>query len=318
MYLSFFGFREPPFQLSPDPRFFFYSKKHQEAFSHILYGIKERKGFIVITGEVGTGKTTLCRLLLATLDSSIRTALLFNPQWTALELLQSINQDFGLTGKGETKKALLDELNRFLIDLLGRGGTALLIIDEAQLLTVECLEEIRLLSNLETDRSKLIQILLIGQPELNEKLARHELRQLRQRISVMWEVKPLDRDEVAAYLALRIEMAGGKGRVVFAPKAIDRIDEYSGGFPRLINIIADQALLAGYVAETTFLSDSIVRQAIDELRQKDLLSSEREGGRKGVLVFSLILLILALLSGWIWKEEVFPRFFSTLIAEIAR
>ena len=313
MYLPFFGFKEPPFKLSPDPRFFFSSKKHQEAFSHILYGLKERKGFIVITGEVGTGKTTLCRLLLAKLDPTVRTALLFNPQLTTVELLQSINQDFGLKGEGQTKKALLDELNRFLLDLLAQGGNALLIIDEAQLLTPECLEEIRLLSNLETDQSKLIQILLIGQPELKETLSKHELRQLRQRISILYEIEPLDREEVAAYIQSRIEVAGGKEKVAFAPKAFDRIYAFSKGFPRLINIVADQALLAAYVANTTFISDTIVQQAVEELKKGDAAHrvsprvKKEAGERSKALVWGFAVLVPFLLLGLIWREGLFSR-----------
>jgi general secretion pathway protein A len=313
MYLSFFGFKEPPFKLSPDPRFFFSSKKHQEAFSHILYGLKERKGFIVVTGEVGTGKTTLCRLLLAKLDPTVRTALLFNPQLTTVELLQSINQDFGLKGDGQTKKALLDELNRFLLDLLAQGGNALLIIDEAQLLTTECLEEIRLLSNLETDQSKLIQILLIGQPELKEKLSQHALRQLRQRISIMYEIEPLDREEVTAYIESRIEVAGGKEKVSFAPKAIDRIYAFSNGFPRLINVVADQALLAAYVANTTFISETLVKQAVEELKKVDATAPSRLPAKQTAFLsryavaWGLALLVPILLAGLLWKGGLFSQ-----------
>jgi general secretion pathway protein A len=312
MYLPFFGFKEPPFKLSPDPRFFFSSKKHQEAFSHILYGLKERKGFIVVTGEVGTGKTTLCRLLLAKLDPTVRTALLFNPQLTTVELLQSINQDFGLKGDGQTKKALLDELNRFLLDLLAQGGNALLIIDEAQLLTTECLEEIRLLSNLETDQSKLIQILLIGQPELKEKLAQHTLRQLRQRISIMYEIEPLDREEVTAYIASRIEVAGGKEKVAFAPKAIHRIYAFSNGFPRLINVVADQSLLAAYVANTTFISEALVQQAVEELKKSDTTNPSRLPRKQPAFARYAVaggvgLFVLFLLAGLLWKGGLFFR-----------
>lgn len=312
MYLPFFGFKEPPFKLSPDPRFFFSSKKHQEAFSHILYGLKERKGFIVVTGEVGTGKTTLCRLLLAKLDPTVRTALLFNPQLTTVELLQSINQDFGLKGEGQTKKALLDELNRFLLDLLAQGGNALLIIDEAQLLTTECLEEIRLLSNLETDQSKLIQILLIGQPELKETLSQHTLRQLRQRISILYEIEPLDREEVAAYIESRIEVAGGKEKAAFAPKAVNRIYAFSNGFPRLINIVADQALLAAYVANTTFISETLVQQAVEELKKADTATASRlpvkqtaSLGRYAIpFAWGLAFLVPILLAGFFWKGRL--------------
>ncbi len=320
MYLKFFGFSEPPFKLSPDPRFFFFSKKHDEAFSHILYGLKERKGFIVIIGEVGTGKTTLCRLLLSKLEPSVRTALLFNPQLSTIELLQSINQDFGLRGESHSKKVLLDELNGFLLDLLAQGGNALLIIDEAQLLSVECLEEIRLLSNLETDQEKLIQILLIGQPELKEKLAMKELRQLKQRISLIYEIAPLDREEVAAYIQARVAVAGGDRlgegaatgeRVRFDSKAIDRIYRISQGYPRLINIVADQALLAAYVADTNHVTDAFVQQANEELRKGDLIAAPSGGTGRAegrwvpywAFSFGVLLVLLALL--WSRKEGPF-------------
>ena len=320
MYLKFFGFKEPPFKLSPDPRFFFFSKRHDEAFSHILYGLKERKGFIVIIGEVGTGKTTLCRLLLSKVDPSVRSALLFNPQLSTIELLQSINQDFGLKGESQSKKILLDELNHFLLDLLAQGGNALLIIDEAQLLSVECLEEIRLLSNLETDQEKLIQILLIGQPELKEKLAMKELRQLKQRISLIYEIEPLEREEVAAYIQARIAVAGGESpgegaaageKVRFDPKAVDRIYRFSGGYPRLINIVADQALLAAYVANTNHITESFVAQAADELKQADLPAASPSGGAGlgagrwiPYWAFSFFVLLVVLSAFFLRKEHL--------------
>lgn len=265
MYLEFFRFKEPPFRLSPDPRFFFFSEKHEEAFSHIIYGLKEGNGFIVITGEVGTGKTTLCRLLLSKIEPSVRTALLFNTQLSTLELLQGINQEFGLKWRSRSKKILLDGLNHFLTDLASKGGQALLIIDEAQLLSVECLEEIRLLSNLETEKNKLIQILLIGQPELNAKLEMTELRQLKQRISLRCEIRPLDRSETAAYIKARVQVASGEDAVLFDPKGVDLIYRFSSGFPRLINVIADRSLLAAFVASKEYVTTSHVRQAIHDL-----------------------------------------------------
>lgn len=320
MYLKFFGFKEPPFKLSPDPRFFFFSKRHDEAFSHILYGLKERKGFIVIIGEVGTGKTTLCRLLLSKVDPSVRSALLFNPQLSTIELLQSINQDFGLKGESQSKKVLLDELNRFLLDLLAQGGNALLIIDEAQLLSVECLEEIRLLSNLETDQEKLIQILLIGQPELKEKLAMKALRQLKQRISLIYEIEPLEREEVAAYIQARVAVAGGdrpgegaatREKVRFDPKAIDRIYKFSKGYPRLINIIADQALLAAYVANTNHVTEAFVAQAADELKKTDLPAASASSGTAigasrwiPYWAFSFFLLLIVLSALFLRREHL--------------
>ncbi len=312
MYLKYFGFSTPPFKLVPDPHFFFSSKNHDEAISHIQYGLKERKGFIVIAGEVGTGKTTLCRLLLGQLDSLFKTALLFNPQLSAIELLQSINQDFGLKGKSRSKKKLIDELNQFLLGLLSQGKSALLIIDEAQLLSIACLEEIRLLSNLETDQEKLIQILLIGQPELKEKLAFRSLRQLKQRISLIHEIGPLGREEVGLYIATRIKVAGGADSVTFAPRAIDRIFHFSGGFPRLINVVADQALLAAYVANATYVVESLVIQAIKEL-EKGLSAPSpapvkkvevtRRQGTLGTLLF-LIIVSLLFAAGWYWRDQL--------------
>ncbi|MFQ5779618.1 MAG: AAA family ATPase [Nitrospiria bacterium] len=312
MYLKFFGFKEPPFKLVPDPHFFYCSKKHDEALSHIQYGLKERKGFIVIVGEVGTGKTTLCRLLLGKLDPSIQSALLFNPQLSAIELLQSINQDFGLNGKSRSKKKLIDELNHFLLGLLYQGKTALLIIDEAQLLSIGCMEEIRLLSNLETDQEKLIQILLIGQPELKEKLAFRSLRQLKQRISLIHEIGPLARDEVALYIQSRLRVAGGADSVTFAPRAIDRIVGFSHGFPRLINIVADQALLAAYVANATYVTESLVAQAIGELEKGTLeptsIPAERKipSERRRVVSAFLFLFfgLLLLAGGWYWRDRL--------------
>ncbi|MFQ5580138.1 MAG: ExeA family protein [Nitrospiria bacterium] len=312
MYQKFFGFSTPPFKLIPDPRFFFYSKNHDEAISHIQYGLKERKGFIVIVGEIGTGKTTLCRLLMGRLDWSIKTALLFNPQLSGIELLQSINQDFGLWGKSPSKKLLIDELNGFLLGLLSQGKSALLIVDEAQLLSIGCLEEIRLLSNLETEQEKLIQILLIGQPELKEKLESRSLRQLKQRISLIHEIGPLGKEEVGLYLASRIRAAGGADTVAFSPKAVGRIRHFSKGFPRLINVAADQALLAAYVANATYVTGSLAARAIEELEkgsQKPSLSSLYRwelSSRKGKVGAPLFLIITALLfaAAWYWKDRL--------------
>jgi general secretion pathway protein A len=310
MYQKFFGFNTPPFKLIPDPHFFYCSKNHDEAISHIQYGLKERMGFIVIVGEVGTVNTTLCRLLLGRLDPSFKTALLFNPQLSAIELLQSINQDFGLKGKSRSKKKLIDELNEFLLELLSQGESALLIVDEAQLLSINCLEEIRLLSNLETDQEKLIQILLIGQPELKEKLAFRSLRQLKQRISMVHEIGPLGKEEVGLYIESRIRAAGGADSVTFAPKAIDHICRFSKGFPRLINIAADQALLAAYVASATYVTGSLAVQAIEELEKGSQESSLSSMGkwepsyREGTVTVLLFMMIAALLfaAGWYWKD----------------
>lgn len=310
MYEKFFGFAEEPFRLTPDPRYFFFSKKHEEAFSNVIYGIKERKGFIVITGEVGTGKTTLCRFILNRLDPKIKTSLIFNPNLTTIELLQTINQDFGLSGKSSSKKELIDELNGFLISELSSGGNALLIIDEGQNLPIECMEEIRMLSNLETEDKKLLQILLAGQPELNEKLRLNEMRQLNQRISLRYHIDPLDQTETKEYIMFRLKVAGGREKVHFTNKAIERIYRYSSGIPRLVNIISDKALLAAYVAEARVVTPHIVDGAKEELE-----GMHQSAGRSGYRWIRLrgdndrlftrsgvaVILFLLLTIGLIWS-----------------
>lgn len=319
MYEKFFGFAEEPFRLTPDPRYFFFSKKHEEAFSNVIYGIKERKGFIVITGEVGTGKTTLCRFILNRLDPKIKTSLIFNPNLTTIELLQTINQDFGLSGKSSSKKELIDELNGFLISELSSGGNALLIIDEGQNLPIECMEEIRMLSNLETEDKKLLQILLAGQPELNDKLRLNEMRQLNQRISLRYHIDPLDQTETKEYIMFRLKVAGGREKVHFTNKAIERIYRYSSGIPRLVNIISDKALLAAYVAEARVVTPHIIDGAKEELEGRHQATrrsgyrwirlrgdNDRLFTRSGVVVIFILLLAIGLI--WSYrpgaKDEV--------------
>jgi general secretion pathway protein A len=201
MYLEFFNLREKPFGLTPDPRFLFFSEKHREALDHLLYGIHQREGFVLISGDTGTGKTTLCRALIERLDpNEVATALILNPLLNETELLKAILEDFGLPATGATRKELLDVLNRFLLETLAAGKTAVLIIDEAQNLSTNCLEQVRLLSNLETDKEKLIQIILAGSEELPAKLEKPELRHLQQRISIRYHLRPLDREEARRYL----------------------------------------------------------------------------------------------------------------------
>ncbi|HUJ80140.1 MAG TPA: AAA family ATPase [Nitrospiria bacterium] len=265
MYQQFFQFRRLPFQPTPDPNFFFFTSRHEEAFNQGLYTIRERKGFMVLTGEVGTGKTTLSRLLIEQLGPSVKSSLIFNPNLTTVELLQSINHDFGINGQSYSKKILTDELNRFLLEQLMQDGNAVLIIDEAQTLSVDCLEEVRLLSNLETPRAKLLQILLIGQPELMDKLALPQLRQLNQRIVVRAHLTPLEPQEVADYIRYRLWRAGGREAVHFEAAALELVYRYSGGVPRLVNALCDRALLAAYVRGTRLISGYLMSQAIGEL-----------------------------------------------------
>ncbi|MCM8790281.1 MAG: XrtA-associated ATPase [Candidatus Omnitrophica bacterium] len=265
MYREFFGLKEKPFNITSDPNFLYLSRVHREAFSHLLYGIKERKGFLEITGEVGAGKTTLCRALLSKLDKNTKSAFIFNSTLPEMQLLQAILEDYGLVVEGRSKVSLLKQLNRFLIEELTKGNNVILIIDEAQNLKPSILEEIRMLSNLETDKEKLFQIILVGQPELKNKLNSPGLRQLRQRIAVRFHITPLEKDEVGEYIYHRLNVAGSSGQIVFAPDAVECIHRFSGGIPRLINMVCDKAMLTAYVKETRTITLPIVEKSIQEL-----------------------------------------------------
>ncbi len=263
MYTQFYGFREPPFNITPDPRFLFFSRHHREAFNHLLFGIKERKGFIQITGEVGAGKTTLCRALLQQLGPRYRTALVLNPRMTNNQLIRSILGELGLENRGNDRVVLLDRLNRFLLERAAAGEDVVLVLDDAQAMDPDALEQVRLLSNLETDERKLLQIVLIGQPELRAALDR--LEQLRQRITVRYHLRPLDLAETASYIRHRLQVAGGDSRPIFGRWAIRAVHWHSRGVPRLINAICDKALLCGYVYQTDRLGRRHVRRAVREL-----------------------------------------------------
>jgi len=265
VYESFFGLKERPFNVTSDPNFLFFSKKHREAFDHLIYGIKERKGFLEITGEIGTGKTTLCRALLSQLDEKTKTAFILNSNLPEMQLLLAIVTDLGLSVKPKTKINLLAELNRFLIEELKAGSNVVLIIDEAQNLKAGQLEQIRLLSNLETDKEKLIQIVLVGQPELKEKLDSPELEQLRQRISVRYHILPLDKTEIGDYIYHRLHVAGADGGIVFEPDVMGEIYEYSSGVPRLINLVCDRALLLGFTMETKTITMDMIKRSVEEI-----------------------------------------------------
>jgi general secretion pathway protein A len=265
MYDQFYGFREPPFNITPDPRFLFFSDRHREAYNHILFGIRERKGFIQITGEVGAGKTTLCRALLEELGPGYVTALILNPCLNPTQLLRSILTELGLEPGKADRATCLAMLNRFLLDQLAAGNDVVLLIDEAQDLSSELLEQVRLLSNLETDQRKLLQIVLLGQPELREKLNDRSLRQLRQRITVRYHLTPLSRPEIERYIQHRLQVVGANGRPAFTSWAIRSIFRYSGGIPRLVNAVCDKALLAGFVEGRDLLTWWQVRRAIREL-----------------------------------------------------
>ena len=265
MYTEFFGLDERPFALAPDPKYMFMGRSHREAFAHLVYGIEQGEGFIEVIGQVGTGKTTLCRTLLARLGSDLELAYIFNPSQTEIELLSSINREFGLRARGATRGELIDELNFFLLEKYSAGRQVLLVIDEAQNLGPAVLEQIRLLSNLETENGKLIQIVLIGQPELDENLRRGDLRQLRQRISVRWQLRPFERDEVLEYLEHRLRVAGLRSPNPFTASAARAMYRVSRGVPRILNAVADRALLAAYSRGERSIDAALVYRAAREL-----------------------------------------------------
>ncbi len=258
MYEQSFGLKERPFSLTPDPRFLFLSANHRGALDHLLYGITRREGFLVITGDIGTGKTTICRALLERLDARVQTALILNPMLEEEQLLTAILEDFGIMPPPRaTRKDLIDRLNLFLLEQAQEGG-AVLIIDEAQGLPPPVLEQIRILSNLETDEEKLLQIILVGQRELREKLEHPALCQLNQRISIRYHLIPLRREEMVRYIDHRLLVAGARGGIEFSPGAYRTMYKFSKGVPRLINLIADRALLSGYVAGSTQITKKMV------------------------------------------------------------
>jgi general secretion pathway protein A len=265
MYLDYYGLTEAPFDITPNPRFLFYSPKHREAYNHLLFGIRERKGFIQLTGEVGAGKTTLCRAMLEQLSGHYATALILNPVMSAGELTKAIAIEYGLPVNGLDRLETLAVINQFLLQQVERGQDTVLIIDEAQDLTDDMLEQVRLLSNLETDNRKLLQIVLLGQPELRVRLNHHSLRQLRQRITVRYHLLPLTREEVSQYVHHRLHCSGANGHPAFTGPALWRVHRYSQGIPRLVNAVCDKALLAGFVHQREEISYRIVCQAIREL-----------------------------------------------------
>jgi general secretion pathway protein A len=265
MYLDYYNLRELPFNLTPDPHFIYYARHYREAYEHLLFGILNRRGFIELTGEVGSGKTTLCRAVLDSLDNNTETALIVNPPLTEPQLLRAILTDLGIRPSGGTRMDYLDILNEFLLDRNSEGKNVALIIDEAQGLTPEVMEQLRLISNLETDRTKLIQVVLCGQPELQLRLARPDLRQLRQRITIRYHIPPLTLEETGAYVAHRLRVAGADRQVAFAPVAVRRVHRYTRGIPRAINAVCDHALLAGYVDRKSVIDGTCVKKAIRQL-----------------------------------------------------
>jgi len=288
MYQNYFGFREPPFTLTPNPEFLFLSRCHQEAYAHLLYAIESRAGFIELSGEVGTGKTTLVRTLLTQLaPETYRSALIFNPTLSPLGLLQEINREFGIFSSSNETRELHQALNEFLLQENGENRTVVLVIDEAQNLSVQVLEQIRLISNLETEREKLIQIVLVGQPELRDLLAREDLRQLKQRITVRYHLERMDEGDIHSYIRHRIRIAAeGKEPVSFSKGAVKKIARNSHGLPRLINSICDRALLLAYTKDAREITRQMATVAIADL------SKERTRSSFVLVAISLLLLVL--------------------------
>ncbi len=299
MYTTYFGFREKPFTLTPNPRFIFLSKNHKEAFAHLLYGINNRYGFIALTGEVGTGKTTVLRTLLSQLqDDAYRMALIFSPSLTSVELLRTINSEFGLPATSDHSNELLAELNGFLLEETASGRTVVLVIDEAQTLQPEVLEQVRQISNLETESDKLIQIILAGQPELDELLSRPDLRQLNQRIAVRYKLGPMSREETRSYIRQRMEVAGETGGVVFTGAALVLIHLFARGIPRMINILCDRSLLTAYGDERRLISSGIVVRAM-----KELLHRSQTRRLALIAAFTASFCILLLFFGWFHRQS---------------
>jgi general secretion pathway protein A len=260
MYLSFYGLEEQPFNVTPDPGFLLLSKNHQDALTNLLYGIRCRKGFMELTGAIGCGKTTLCRALLSNLGEVAKSALIINPSLSPGQLLQTIVEDFEVDVQKRNRKGYFDALNEFLLELASHESTAVLIIDEAQNLKPGTLEQIRLISNFESNKEKLLQIVLVGQPELRDLLEQPSLAQIRQRITVSAHLSPLSREETEQYIAHRIRVAGGKDMLIFDSATIDGVYQYSQGVPRVINILCDKALLMAFIGKTGWSMMNFVGQ----------------------------------------------------------
>src|SRR3954471_16997526 len=310
LYESFFGLNDKPFALTPNPRFVFYSQQYREAEGQLLYGINNREGFMLVTGHPGTGKTTLCRDLIEKLDHSrIHSALIFNPFLNAHEMLAALLGEFGISSvQHASRKELLERLNQFLLAQLVLGKSCVAIFDEAQHLSTEFLEQIRVLSNLETDQEKLLQIILVGQPELLDKIRTPKMAQLDQRVSIRCRLTDLGPQETDRYIHHRLNVAGARGQVRFEPKAIAEIYRAATGVPRLINLVTDRALLAAYTEQSRDINASHVRKGVQALRGEEAeiaragekptpAMARRPADRWRVAVLGVLLIVLAGVGG---------------------
>ncbi|MFP4055888.1 MAG: ExeA family protein [Candidatus Brocadiia bacterium] len=308
MYEKYYGFDEKPFNLTPDPDYFFLSSVHKRALDYLVYGLESGMGFIQITGEIGSGKTTLIKCLLRNLSRQVKVAYVLHSKGTFLQLLRMVLEDLEVLGIDQklSKEALLSRFRDYLVAQARRHNSVVIIIDEAQNLQLDVLEELRMLSNFETEKSKLLQIVLVGQPELRDLLRRAELEQLRQRITVRFHLYPLNEQETRSYIQHRLRVAGSDGRVRFTAGACQLIHRYARGLPRLINVACDAALLAGFVEERRVFNERFVRDALLELAdERPELLAPQEGGaaaepvlerpaRRGGLVVALVAAVLAL------------------------
>jgi len=292
MYTEFFGLSAKPFELLPNPKFLYLSKGHRKALSYLQYGVQEHAGFTLMTGEVGSGKTTLVRDIINRISADTTLAMIFNTRVDGQQLVGMINEDFGLSIDGKDKVQLLRDLNDFLLEECTAGRQPIIIIDEAQNLSADALEEVRMLSNLEADSFKLVQIILVGQPELKQIIAKPSLRQLRQRISISCHLNPLNREETEEYIFHRLGTVGNRDCVTFKDGAFDTIFRFSGGIPRLINLICDFLLLSAFVEETREIDIELVKDAVNELSFEDVqlplnVDTERVSSSRAVVSASL-------------------------------
>lgn len=298
MYRKFYGFRERPFEITPDPNFVYLSEIHQEALAHLMYSVREGKGFSVITGEAGTGKTTLVQMLLSKLDGHVRTSYIFNPILDRADFLNYICDDLGIVSEGiKTRGQSLTALHAFLLDCFRNEEKVFLIIDEAQSLEPELLQEVRLLTNLETAKNKLLHVILLGQPELDQILKEPHFRPLKQRITVRFKLRPLNLKETKAYILYRLKRAGSRKLTLFDNSAIREIYRYSKGIPRLINIVCDNALLTGFSLGENRIGKSIINGVIGDLEGSEHRKSKR--------LLTIILLILLVSIGAFLIRESF-------------
>jgi general secretion pathway protein A len=318
MYNQFFDFKERPFKLVPNPEYLYLSSIHEEVLAHLNYAVGYGEGFVEITGEVGTGKTTLCRMFLENLDENTEAAYIFNPKLDVLQLLKAINDEFGLPSTDtESIKDLIDRLNAFLLDKKAQGKRVILLVDEAQNLTADVLEQLRLLSNLETTTSKLLQIILVGQPELGELLETRALRQLNQRITLSCHLLPLSLPETREYIRHRIHIASRKPGLAFSPAAYRSIFKYAGGTPRLINIACDRALLTAYTQGKRHISNAIVKKALRELDGKNRRRRHPPRAHRNKLIMAALAVLLILATGLFINRTAVKRIGGATLSPVA-